>query len=163
MDAKAALHAAVHILSGSWHSAYFEQGNKGNHLYIESRPYHLAVLYELWDYGAHNIDRDCKAHPSRCAGVGEDSSVHPYHTPLHNTPYIRNTCDYCCVEEALFDSRQVSDNVIPCLCLATGKKRKEKMVQVKRWLVQPSVFAPSPIQSNMTPRPVKGWKDLFSS
>ena len=54
------------------------------HLYVEGWSYHLAVLYELWHYGAYNVNRDGKTHTSRGTRVGEDGSIHSNHTALHN-------------------------------------------------------------------------------
>ena len=56
------------------------------YLDVEGRAHHLAVLYELGNNRAHNVDGDGKSNSSRGAGVCEDGGVDPNHPALSRKP-----------------------------------------------------------------------------
>jgi len=56
------------------------------YLAVEGRAHHLAVLYELGNNRAHNVNGDGKPDSSRGACVCEDGGVDPNHPALSRKP-----------------------------------------------------------------------------
>ena len=61
------------------------------HLDVEGRAHHLAILYELRNNRAHNVNGDGKTDSSRGACVSEDGSVDPNHPSLSHKPWCEAT------------------------------------------------------------------------
>lgn len=57
------------------------------HLDVEGRAHHLAILYELGNNRAHDVNGDGKTDPSGGACVGEDGGVDPNHPALSHKPW----------------------------------------------------------------------------
>ncbi|KAA6425147.1 MAG: hypothetical protein FRX49_04642 [Trebouxia sp. A1-2] len=52
-----------------------------------NRAHHLAILYELGNNRAHDVNGDGKTDPSGGACVGEDGGVDPNHPALSHKPW----------------------------------------------------------------------------